>query len=467
MTSRVSSGVVSAGRVSHGFWTTTISASAALITRASEHSTDGRLWPMPPIYIPSSGPHDWQWLLAKPGLQWKHGASAMALADAWESAQGWPPEVNRALQRSDLADLDLLLALPEHQTPLPGGRAASQTDLLVLARQSAGGLVVLAVEGKAREPFGEDTVAAWRVPETAGRKARLAYLLELLGLADDERTDGLRYQLLHRAAAALIEAERFGAADAVLLVHAFKNEGAAPDEDANFSDFSAFADALGTRAAAGAIVPAKVPGSVRLHLGWVDGTPFRERPRVPVGQRFDRAVAFARELHTDQRRKGTDIPYVAHLLAVASLVLEDGGSEDEAIAAMLHDAVEDQGGPPTLRRIEQQFGRNVARIVEACSDTDVTPKPPWRERKEAYVAHLAHADASTLRVSLADKLHNARAILFDTQVVGDDVWTRFSAGRDEVIWYYGALAEAFAARDAGPMVAELRRTVEAIKRLAS
>jgi hypothetical protein len=421
--------------------------------------------PMPPIYIPSSGPHDWQWLLAKPGLHWKHGASAMALADAWETAQPWPSEVETALERSDLGGLEFLLGLPEHQTPLPGGRAASQTDLLVLARRSAGGPAVLAVEGKARETFGEDTVAEWRSAETPGRKARLGYLLELLGLPDDERTGALRYQLLHRAAAGLIEAERFGAADAVLLVHAFKERGVGVDEqqsDPNFTDFSAFAEALGTRAAADAIVPAEVPGSVRLHLGWVNATPLPERTRVPVGRRFDRAVAVARELHVGQRRKGSEIPYVAHLLAVASLVLEDSGSEEEAIAAMLHDAVEDQGGPPTLRRIEQQFGRNVARIVKACSDTDATPKPPWRERKEAYIAHLADADRATLRVSLADKLHNARAILFDLHVVGDELWTRFAAGRDEVIWYYGALADAFAARDAGPMAAELRRTVNAI-----
>jgi hypothetical protein len=290
-----------------------------------------------------------------------------------------------------------------------------------------------------------------------------------LGLADDERTGRLRYQLLHRAAAGLIEAARFGATDAVLLVHAFKEHAAGSGEqqpDPNFGEFSAFAEALGAQARAGAIVSADVPGDVRFHLGWVDASPLPARAAVPVGRRFDRAVAVARELHVAQRRKGTEVPYVAHLLAVASLVLEDGGNEDEAIAAMLHDAVEDQGGPPTLRFIEQQFGRNVARIVDACSDTDVTPKPPWRERKEAYIAHLAHADRATLRVSLADKLHNAGAILFDLQVVGDELWSRFAAGRDEVLWYYGALADAFEARDAGPMAAELRRTVDAIGAVA-
>jgi (p)ppGpp synthase/HD superfamily hydrolase len=185
-------------------------------------------------------------------------------------------------------------------------------------------------------------------------------------------------------------------------------------------------------------------------------------PTQHLGERFDSALSLARELHSDQRRKGSEIPYLAHLLGVASLVLEDGGSEDEAIAALLHDAVEDQGGAPTLALIRQRFGEQVAEIVEGCSDTDVVPKPPWKERKQAYIDHLAHANPSVLRVSLADKLHNARAILFDLELVGDAVWDRFKADRTETIWYYESLVAAFAERDAGPMVPELQRVVSAI-----
>jgi len=183
----------------------------------------------------------------------------------------------------------------------------------------------------------------------------------------------------------------------------------------------------------------------------------------PLGPRFDEAVALACELHAGQVRKSTDIPYVAHLLAVTALVLEDGGDEDEAIAALLHDAVEDQGGAATLREIRRRFGSRVADIVQACSDTDVIPKPPWRERKEAYVAHLHDPalPAGALRVSLADKLHNARAILFDLRA-GEDVFARFNAGRDDVLWYYDALARAFAERKPGPLADELRRTVDAL-----
>jgi (p)ppGpp synthase/HD superfamily hydrolase len=148
-------------------------------------------------------------------------------------------------------------------------------------------------------------------------------------------------------------------------------------------------------------------------------------------------------------------------MAVAALVIEDGGDEDEAIAALLHDAVEDQGGPPTLTLVRARFGARVASIVEACSDTDEVPKPPWRARKEAYVAHLRDPGLpeGALRVSLADKLHNARAILAD-QRAGHDVFARFNAPRDQQAWYYDALATAFAERTDSPMAAELRRVVD-------
>jgi (p)ppGpp synthase/HD superfamily hydrolase len=184
----------------------------------------------------------------------------------------------------------------------------------------------------------------------------------------------------------------------------------------------------------------------------------------PLGPRFDRAFALARDLHATQRRKDTEIPYVSHLMGVASLVLDDGGDEDEAIAALLHDAVEDQGGPKTLGVIRSQFGTRVAEIVAACSDTEVTPKPPWRARKEAYIAHLRDPDLpeGALRVSLADKLHNTRAILFDLRA-GHDVYARFNAGREDQLWYYGELAETFAERSDSPMVAELQRVVAELR----
>jgi (p)ppGpp synthase/HD superfamily hydrolase len=154
------------------------------------------------------------------------------------------------------------------------------------------------------------------------------------------------------------------------------------------------------------------------------------------------------------------------LLSVAGLVLEDGGDEDEAIAALLHDAVEDQGGAETLATIEQQFGQRVADIVLACSDTTVTPKPPWRERKQAYLDHLTIATPSARRVSLADKLHNARAILSDYRALGEDLWGRFNAPRDDTLWYYRELVNTFRkARIDSPMLDELNRVVSEIERL--
>lgn len=165
-----------------------------------------------------------------------------------------------------------------------------------------------------------------------------------------------------------------------------------------------------------------------------------------MGPRFSAALAFANEIHGAQVRKGTSIPYVAHLLAVASLVIEAGGDEDTAIAALLHDAVEDQGGPAMLERIRGRFGSPVANIVQACSDSDVVPKPPWRERKEAYLEAIPYKSPAALLVSLADKIHNARAILADYKQLQEGVWARFTGGRDGTLWYYRALADAFRRR---------------------
>jgi (p)ppGpp synthase/HD superfamily hydrolase len=187
-----------------------------------------------------------------------------------------------------------------------------------------------------------------------------------------------------------------------------------------------------------------------------------------LGERFEQALQHATRLHKVQTRKGTTIPYVAHLLAVAAIVLEDGGDEDEAIAALLHDAVEDQGGRPTLEEIRRLFGDRVAEIVEGCSDTDVVPKPPWRRRKELYIEHIRTARPEVLRVSAADKLHNARAILADFRRHGDAIWPRFSGAREGTLWYYRTLITAYReAGGGGVLVDELDRTVSELERLVA
>ncbi len=192
-----------------------------------------------------------------------------------------------------------------------------------------------------------------------------------------------------------------------------------------------------------------------------------------LGPRFDAALLLATKHHRRQLRKGTPIPYVSHLLGVASLALEMGGSEDEAIGALLHDLVEDGGGPAGLELIRERFGDDVARIVLANSDTDEEPKPPWKARKAAYIASIAHKRPDELRVSLADKLHNARAILLDYRSHGEALWSRFKAGEGAAVrGYYRALLEAFAARSAElgveaiPHLEELERTVGELDRLA-
>ncbi len=182
--------------------------------------------------------------------------------------------------------------------------------------------------------------------------------------------------------------------------------------------------------------------------------------------RFTEAAAFAIKLHAGQLRKGTHVPYVAHLLGVAGIAMEYGADEDEAIAALLHDAVEDQGGAETREEIRRRFGDRVTEIVDGCTDSDKQPKPPWRARKEAYLAHLPGASASVRRVSAADKLHNARAILRDYRESGEAVWRRFQGGRSGTLWYYRALVEAFRAAGTDPLVEELARTVDELEQLA-
>ena len=190
-------------------------------------------------------------------------------------------------------------------------------------------------------------------------------------------------------------------------------------------------------------------------------------PRL-YSERLGEALAYAADLHATQKRKGTAIPYLSHLLAVCSLVLENGGSEDQAIAALLHDAAEDQGGQATLDAIRATFGYAVAKIVEDCSDSlvdsAVAQKADWELRKRAYLEHLGAAGAPTLLVSLADKLHNARSIECDYRRIGPLVFERFTGGRDGTLWYYDELVKAFeraAPPDPRrePMLAQLREIV--------
>ena len=183
---------------------------------------------------------------------------------------------------------------------------------------------------------------------------------------------------------------------------------------------------------------------------------------------FEEALVFATRLHAGQRRKGTSVPYIAHLLAVAGIVLDYGGTESEVLAALLHDAVEDQGGPPTREEIRRRFGAAVVAIVDGCSDTDEVPKPPWQGRKEAYLARLGQETASVRLVSAADKLHNARDVLAAYRALGEAVWGRFTGGREGTLWYYRALVDAYRATDTVPaLVDELDRVVTKIERLAA
>ena len=185
---------------------------------------------------------------------------------------------------------------------------------------------------------------------------------------------------------------------------------------------------------------------------------------IDLSSRLDEAFAYARTVHQHQTRTGTDVPYLGHLMGVASIVLDDGGSEDEAIAGLLHDAAEDHGGRERLADIRRRFGDAVARIVEDCTDSWDMPKPPWAERKRAYVEHARRLPASSLRVSAADKVHNSYAILRDLRNVGERVWDRFRAPADDVVAYYEGLVRAYREAGGGRLVDELDRIVRGIRR---
>jgi (p)ppGpp synthase/HD superfamily hydrolase len=191
---------------------------------------------------------------------------------------------------------------------------------------------------------------------------------------------------------------------------------------------------------------------------------FKLKP-VKLGPRFLRAFEFAARKHAGQTRKSTTVPYIAHVMGVASLVLEYGGDEDLAIAALLHDVVEDCGGAPVLKEIRRKFGARVARIVDGCTDSDTVPKPPWLARKQGYIRHLRNAGGETRLVSAADKLYNVRSISAAYREVGEKVWDRFSAGREGCLWYYRALLDEFARRRPTRLIADLRLAVEELETL--
>ncbi|BAY09177.1 HD domain-containing protein [Calothrix sp. NIES-2098] len=175
--------------------------------------------------------------------------------------------------------------------------------------------------------------------------------------------------------------------------------------------------------------------------------------------KFEQALVYATRLHANQTRKISDIPYIAHLLSVAALVLEAGGTEEEAIAALLHDSIEDQGGKAIREEIRQSFGDAVVAIIDGCTESDTLPKPPWQERKNRYLENLRHSSVSVRRVSLADKLHNARSLLADWRQYGDSIWTHFKTGREGTLWFYQSLVQVYRQTGSDWMTEELERVV--------
>ncbi len=180
--------------------------------------------------------------------------------------------------------------------------------------------------------------------------------------------------------------------------------------------------------------------------------------------RFEEALVYANHLHSKQTRKVSHAPYMVHLMSVAALVLEDGGNEDEAISGLLHDAIEDQGGKKTLKEIKSRFGSKVAEIVEGCSNLSTTSLP-WKERKEEFINKLDQAIPEVIRVEVADKLHNARSILYDYREYGSHIWSKFNGGKEGTIWYYRKMINVLKRRSNSQLVQELDKVVRDIANL--
>jgi (p)ppGpp synthase/HD superfamily hydrolase len=175
---------------------------------------------------------------------------------------------------------------------------------------------------------------------------------------------------------------------------------------------------------------------------------------------FEAALVYATQLHAQQRRKVTHTPYIAHLLSVTALVLEDGGSEEEAIAALLHDAVEDQGGATTRAEIHRRFGSNVTAIIDGCTEPEQIPSMTWKEHKQLYLEQLRHGSPQVRRVALADKLHNARTLLINWRLAGESIWSEFRGGKENVLWLHEALLELFHQKSNSWMVEELEQVIK-------
>jgi len=213
-----------------------------------------------------------------------------------------------------------------------------------------------------------------------------------------------------------------------------------------------------------------VRSGLKVRMKAASGGGRKSRPKktngTKLGKKFNDAFLFAAAKHAAQKKKGTDVPYLSHLMGVASLVLEAGGDEELAIAALLHDVVEDCGGVPVLKEVRRRFGQKVTHVVDGCTDAYATPKPPWRERKEQYIRRLRDEDDDVRLVSAADKLHNLRAILADYRELGEPLWERFHGKREGTLWYYRALTEEFLRSEPNRITSELERVLEQLEGVA-
>lgn len=337
---------------------------------------------------------DWARKLGRPSHM-KVGRSAHGLCTTWLEARTIPVDVRAVLDSEpELRELTPLIVIAEHQVPLEGGRAASQCDAWVLARKPAGGLVSIGVEAKVDEPFGE-TAREWLKDASPGRHRRLRELKDLLGLS--EVPSDIHYQLLHRAAAPVIEAKRFGADTAVLLVQSFDTA------DTGLSAYQTFLRALGGEGRKSGVTALGRRSGVDLYAAWVQSpSPDGYVPARPklYSRRIDLAMRVAAVAHAEQFRKGTRLPYISHPVHVSRLLEFDGWSEDVIIAGLLHDVVEDLD--PALTVVQDRFRAVFPNLNNAPQDA-----PRFGEALKAFLTDSFGAEVMRLVLAVTEQKRDA------------------------------------------------------------
>lgn len=402
----------------------------------------------------SNNLEQWRSMLASPDRQWKQGFSAYELAHEWgkQSTGEFPESVSIVLDSANssiVKHAKPAYLFPEYKVYLDTKKAPSQNDLYILAKSNREDIVIM-VEGKVEEPFGE-IVGKW-LTDKITRRNRLDFLCKTIGL--NNIPDHIHYQLLHRTASVIIEANRIDAKYGMMMVHSFS------EHHSGFKEYEDFLSLYGLKAEKNNVVGPVTINEINLFFTWIvdnKSTPSLTKP--PIFSRSNvihQAIQVATIAHKSQSRKGTKIPYITHPYSVAMILAQEGYNDELIAAGILHDTLEDTD--ITISDIELKFGKGIANIVEGCSEPNKAL--PWKERKTHTLKYLETASDDIRIVTCADKLHNIRSMSEDHQTLGDSLWSKFNQGRDQQGWYYRGLVKSLRKGKTFRLVQEIHQEVD-------